>query len=61
MSLFGYDPEQLKRDRKVAWKLTHVCYNCGLTSKKALAAASPTKAGNICEECRKKLWEEEEL
>ena len=51
----GY--ERIKDERKTAWRLTHVCHECGLISKKKLLAAHPTKSGNVCEECRKKLWE----
>lgn len=53
----GDRTEQRKQERKAEWRLRHVCYECGQISKTKLTAAHPTKAGNVCEKCRKKLWE----
>jgi len=58
--MFEDRSEERKRERKAEWRLRHVCHECGHISKVKLAAAHPTKAGNVCEPCRKKLWDGEE-
>lgn len=56
MKLFDNNRERIKEEQRIAWKLTHICYECGKISKGVLTAAHPTKAGRVCEKCRKKLW-----